>query len=116
MTMTAETYTLWVCTDCHFAYHEGDYTPTEDATPWGLLDLSDGTPPLLMRGIYSGLLNSEHAEDCARRTDDDAECSFDGECEHMTFSWSACDGCGSRLGGDRHAYTQVAETTETTDQ
>jgi hypothetical protein len=103
----SDTITLWVCVDCHLAYHEGEYTPEEDVQPWSLLDLSDGTPTLITRGIFPGLPNTEHSEDCAFRADPDQECTWDGECEHNSFSWTRCDGCGSTLGGDRHAFTQV---------
>jgi hypothetical protein len=27
------------------------------------------------------------------------------ECDRDTFRWSSCDGCGSTLGGERHAAT-----------
>jgi hypothetical protein len=54
--------------------------------------------------ITIGMLASEHAEDCPVSITGDpsaAECS----CETVSFSWSACDVCGSNLGGERHAVT-----------
>lgn len=107
-----ETLTVWVCTTCYFAYHEGDYTqkPDDDRQPWGLLDLSDGTPTITMRGYSSGLMASEHAEDCAFRTSNGEEpCTWDGECEQITFSRSSCGTCGTHLAGTRHAMTLTYE-------
>jgi hypothetical protein len=41
--------------------------------------------------------------------DDESPCTPDpedhAECEQVTFSWSACDVCGSGLGGERAAVT-----------
>ena len=31
--------------------------------------------------------------------------SHDEPCEDIDFSWTSCEGCGSTLGGSRHAYT-----------
>ena len=31
--------------------------------------------------------------------------THDEPCEDIDFTWSSCDGCGSTLGGSRHAYT-----------
>lgn len=110
--MVTDHITLDVCTDCYFAYHEGDYTqkPEHDRQPWGLYDLADGTPTMTARGISPGLMASEHAEDCACRTSNgDEECTYDGECEQTTFSHSRCDACGSTLAGTRHAMTQFYE-------
>jgi hypothetical protein len=109
-----ETATLWVCTTCYFAYHEGDYTrkPEDESQPWGLYDLADGTPTMTSRGISSGLMASEHADDCAFRTSNgDEDCTWDGECEQITFSRSSCEACGSHLAGTRHAMTQFYEET-----
>lgn len=106
------TATLWVCTTCFFAYHEGDYNqkPDDDVQPWALYDLSDGSPTLTARGISSGLMASEHADDCAFRTSDGQEdCTWDGECEQITFSRSRCDACGTHLAGTRHAMTEFYE-------
>lgn len=110
--MARDSITLWVCTTCYFAYHEGDYNqkPDDDTPPWALYDLADGTPTMTARGISSGLMASEHAEDCDfRLSNGDLECTWDGECETTTFSRSFCDACGSRLAGTRHGMTQFYE-------
>lgn len=89
---------IWACQDCTFAAVNGednDDRPADLPEVWALDPGADVTP---------GLTWSEH--------DDPAECEAafrDGgdqcECEHRTFSSSACDACGSTLGGDRHAFT-----------
>ena len=105
--MSTETITLWVCVDCYHAYHEGDYTPTDQATPWSLFDLTDGAPTIGSQVTAGRMLGDG---DCPHRADDpdDAAAVQDHaeECEHRTFSTSRCDGCGSHLAGDRHAMTQ----------
>lgn len=108
--MTWDTITLWVCTDCYFAYHEGDYTKTDEmhCQPWAHYDLADGAPTMTSRGITSGLMPDEHAEDCAFRTSKGREdCTYDGECEQRTFSTYRCDTCGCHLAGTRHGMTQT---------
>jgi hypothetical protein len=92
-----ETLTLWVCLDCHYAHHgledESDHTP--DREPLSLVGDGD---------LSAGM--DWDAHDCSNAVDIDpwagpVEC----ECEHVTFSWSHCDGCGSTLGGAREALT-----------
>jgi hypothetical protein len=60
------------------------------------------------RGMVTmGRVVEEHSFDCkySESTGMRAEhgCQFD--CEIMNFSRSSCDGCGSTLGGERHAFT-----------
>lgn len=98
-------HTIWVCIDCYFAYHDGDYTPTDSATPFALFDLSDGARAI-HQYVSPGLFASQHSSDCDMHIHNgDAECSFDGECERDTFSSRACDACGSILAGTRDAMT-----------
>lgn len=81
--------TLSVCTCClmaHAADGCGDFD--HDREP-----LSKIEPPYT---VTLGMIAEEHGEHCHRE-----EC----ECEQLGFSWSSCDGCGSPLGGDRHAMT-----------
>lgn len=84
--------TLWVCQDCLFADVNGsapDYTP--DREPW--CEISDD------RELSVGLVAEEH--ECDFEAGEWEECS----CEVREFSWRRCDGCGSTLGGSRHAFT-----------
>lgn len=96
MTSTIAAATLWVCTDCLFA-REGD--PSDEPTdrePWSALAPA--------ADVTLGLLWAEHfdpiaCEDAFRSGGDACGCETDD------FSWSSCHGCGSTLGGSRHAYT-----------
>ena len=67
----------WVCGDCLFAFECGEPHPRAE-------DFASGT---------------EGAEWAA---------NFDSNAEEdsgiAVFSWSACDACGSHLGGSRHRY------------
>lgn len=102
--MSAQTLTLWVCVDCYHAYHEGDYTPTDQATPWALFDLSDGAPTITSQvtpGLMFGAEGCPHTDENRGEGDEHAE-----ECERRTFSSRRCDGCGSDLAGEREAMTQ----------
>lgn len=81
---------IWVCVDCMLAHH--GYTPEEigreyQIEPWALWD----APIDVTAG---GVCVADEA--CDR-----GEC----ECDVMSFSWSDCEGCGSWLGGERHAFT-----------
>ena len=94
MSESTETYTYWVCVDCHMMHHTGESPDMpEDCEPWSKLE--EG------QTATSGLLREEH--NCGWEFDELNQC--ENECETDTFSWSDCDGCGSTLGGDRFAYT-----------
>lgn len=87
---------IWVCVDCmltHHGYTEHELGATPDREPWALWA---GEPYEITAG---GACNPDNgcAEGCIE------------ECEVVTFSWSACDGCGSTLGGERHAFTYWTE-------
>lgn len=89
--------TLWVCTDCYMTHHGAreDDESVPDREPLGLLvgDLE----------ITSGLLWSEHDDGCTNRAAE--QWVDDCGCERLGFSWAWCPGCGSHLGGERHALT-----------
>lgn len=84
---------LWVCEDCllaHEGYDEHELGRSFEREPLNLIpnDVEATT----------GMLQEEHeGEDCGP----DVECS----CEEVSFSWRSCEGCGSPLGGTRHALT-----------
>lgn len=78
---TLETYTVDVCEDCYFAFHTGVSYPLTEPLPLSLLwDVT----------ILGG-------------------CTQHAECEDHGFGWSACDGCGSVLGGMRYPLAYVVE-------
>lgn len=97
------TCTIWVCQDCmlHHANGECGSCYTDEAhgrEPMGLVD----QPMSGYDMVAMGMLDEFHTEGCMEL--------FGCDCETMTFSWSSCDGCGSTLGGERHAMTLWFET------
>jgi hypothetical protein len=83
--------TIWVCVDCMFIHENGETSGEPDREPWCVLEPNEH--------VCMGMARDEHAE-----CDEHDEC----ECETQEFSWQSCDGCGSRLGGSRHAFTLYA--------
>lgn len=84
--------TIWVCTDCMLHHANGECggchdDAGHDCEPLQLIDCE----------ITMGMMREEHGEGC----DMAEECN----CETDYFSWSQCSGCGSHLGGERHAMT-----------
>lgn len=97
------TCNIWVCVDCimHHANGECGSCHTDEGHDREPLCLVD-KPMSGYDTVTMGMLNSEHAKDCGRRT---GSYVSDCNCETMTFSWLSCEGCGSTLGGERHAMT-----------
>ena len=75
--LTTETYTASICTDCHMYSHYGDDSFSDYVTPEMASDIRQGFDEL----------GNVHVAD---------------HHEEAHFSWSPCDICGSHLGGDRH--------------
>ena len=69
--------TMRICGDCVMAHANGDFTGMDEATEVRVKDGMDRTGPLYVVSDENGVVDSH-------------------------FSWSACDGCGDRLGGDRY--------------
>ena len=90
MTITDNTCPLWLCVDCTQVLANGELgdDSTPDLEPLGLIERDEE--------ITLGMLDEEHSCDGTAE-----EC----DCESQSFSWSRCDGCGSTLGGSRHAAT-----------
>lgn len=87
---------LWVCIDCMLMHANGETSNAleePEREPWGLLN--DGEHPSM--GLYS----EDHSDACTPADREGDGCS----CETDTFSTSRCDGCGSTLHGERHAFT-----------
>jgi hypothetical protein len=106
--MTTTYHLIWVCSDCMF--HEANGECSSCAGQTHEQDSHDRPPLGLLEGqdISLGMLFEKHAHGCAvhdhnDHVDDFAEC--DKDCENDDFSWSECEGCGSNLGGSRHAMT-----------
>jgi ribosomal protein L37AE/L43A len=96
---------IWVCVDCFYTHH-GIFEEEEHGTP--------DKEPLSLIGddveVTSGVL--EHDEDCPNIRDGKWVGESDETCEEIEFSHSACHGCGSTLGGSRHALTIWTDTEE----
>lgn len=79
---------IWVCFDCMIT-RESESSQYDDVTgeyaqPWSKIE--DGY------SVTFGIIVDNDAHDGANM-------------EHIDFSTSPCDGCGSKLHGERHAYT-----------
>lgn len=97
-----DTRTLWICQCCVMSAVNADESGCDqlDEHPHGIAgDLT--------RDTFGGLPPAQHADDCARRSDEESDCSYD--CETIGFSSMVCDGCGSRLAGSRYAMTQFVD-------
>lgn len=91
--------TLWVCQCCMLDHANGECCPDDahggdGVAPWSAIDFA-------RFGVAMGLATEEHADGC----DADEEC----ECDRASFSRSRCDGCGSFLAGERHAFWLTRE-------
>jgi hypothetical protein len=82
--------TIWVCVDCMLHHANGECGSCHDD-----VNGHDKEPlSLLARQDYA--MGGEHSEYCEGE---------DCDCETNTFSTSRCEGCGSWLHGERHAFT-----------
>ncbi len=100
MTNESPTVPQWICTHCFIHLVNGDCTDIE------MCDADPGHPLSEFGDMHvtPGIRFSEHS--CILGEGDgwgpdDHEC----DCETSTLSWHACEGCGSNLGGERHAVT-----------
>jgi hypothetical protein len=90
--------TIWVCVDCYGAHHGLEQHGTPDREPLSLIPEDVD--------VTAGLLYEEHEEDCLFHTlGHDAPDDYECDCERIEFSKSPCEGCGSRLAGEREALT-----------
>lgn len=94
----------WVCICCYVLLVNGDGCDC----PKG--DHSEGLlSQFVDMEVTPGMTWEEHERDCERYK----ACGqfelipgdYDCDCEHNSFSWSPCGGCGSELGGERYAVT-----------
>lgn len=95
--MTRESATIWVCIDCMLMHANGETSESPDREPWSAV--GDDVETTM------GLLSEEHNEECDVRKTGSWPANYECDCERREFSWSSCDGCGSSLGGERHAFT-----------
>lgn len=111
-TRTQEPSLIWVCTTCYEAHHgvgEEWTGETQHPHPDAAFYVQPYTPPEPLNlisedaEVTAGLLWEEHGDECENRKAREwvTEC----ECERITHSTSACQGCGSHLHGAREALT-----------
>lgn len=86
---------IWVCVDCMLTHANGECGEDPDREP--LSAIPGG------HAVTMGMLLEEHHSECPNRIAGLRE--WDCDCEHRAFSASSCEGCGSDLGGERHALT-----------
>ena len=93
----------WCCVDCLVWLANGEAPAdmtAEQVTAWrGEIDRRNDGYDLTL-----GMLREDHScldENGQTAGDLGGEC----ECEQLSFSWSACDVCGSNLGGERAAVS-----------
>lgn len=103
-TMTG--YTIAICQDCVSLLANGEVTDgngDDVSLAHGQdIDVLWGNTEITLGHLHKG----EDCPDCHCSEDPEQTCEdFDNECEHGWFSWSACDGCGSNLGGTRSYAT-----------
>lgn len=103
MSIDTESVVIWVCTCCMFREALGECCADD-------IHAGDSREPLSAIGpgdsVTLGMGWQEHHEQCEAYTTKGTPASdYECDCERRPFSWSACEGCGSRLGGERHAMT-----------
>ncbi len=108
MSNESPTSPQWICTHCFIHLVNGDCTDVLYAEPDSTEEQcgANYTIPMSEFGdmhVTPGMLFSEHQ--CGKEAMQDVHPDFECDCETTTFSWSACDGCGINLGGERHAVT-----------
>lgn len=96
-----DTFPAWVCICCFSMLVNGepcdcgeqgyDADGIGKSHPFSLMELLKDDEPT------PGLMRYDHCTGCPEGGD----CG----CDAWDFSWQACQGCGSHLGGERHAVT-----------
>lgn len=86
--------TIWVCQCCMLTHANGECCADDDHGGDGIAPWVNLTPP---HTVTMGMVSEEH--DCAVPLEE--EC----DCDRNHYSTSQCDGCGSWLHGERHAFT-----------
>lgn len=74
-----------ICTDCLFVLANGAEDDAQTAAAERLADRWPGESPVTTPAVTLGRMDGAETE--------------------PSFSWQPCEGCGSRLGGDRHPAT-----------
>lgn len=111
---------LWICPDCLFYVANGQL-PDDPADAERVLEGARREEPAVW--VLDGPHVGEHAPECWTCDGEGAD-AFGDPCElcrgtgrqeeeegadAIEFSWSACDCCGSGLGGSRHRAALIGE-------
>jgi len=98
MRSTEDIGLISVCTDCMLAHANGDVPEREpgEPEPWALLTFG-----------YTPAMGGEHRENCT-----EADRGEGCDCDYLGFSMTQCEGCGSRLDGERYWFTMFRSTSE----
>jgi len=99
--------TIWVCQCCMLSHANGECCPDDShggdgIQPWANVDFD-------RFAVWMGLAADEHDEGCEVRITGEHSANEECECDRNTFSTWSCEGCGSHLAGERHAFTLTRE-------
>lgn len=92
---------IWVCQCCMLVHANGECCADDeghDKEPWALIEGKDHT-------VTMGLLAKEHHEECEVFKTGGYPVNYECDCAENTFSTSQCEGCGTYMHGERHAFT-----------
>ena len=92
--------TLHLCLDCTLAVAGYDAHELGRVLPLATVQFIERVG----LNISAGSLD-QHTGDCISDEDGQIYPTDDCQCDYISFSWSPCDGCGSKLGGERQAHT-----------
>jgi hypothetical protein len=92
--------TIWVCHCCTMQHANGECCGESEhggdgIAPWSSIDLA-------RFAAWQGMPRDEHDDTCDPSR-------YDCYCEVREFDRGRCQGCGSWLGGYRHAFTLTRE-------
>lgn len=94
----------WACQDCLILLANGEAPPemteTEVKAWQAEIDRRNAGYNLTL-----GMVREEHSCTADFGGQTAGEAGSECDCETQSFSWSACDVCGSNLGGSRHAVS-----------
>lgn len=96
--MLSETCTIWVCQNCMLHRCNGECGDCHNE------DGHDREPWALEVEAIMGMMWDQHNADCYNFPEGTAA-NWPCDCETNTYSTAACEGCGSTLHGERHAFT-----------
>jgi hypothetical protein len=104
MNINTDSVLIWVCVCCMLREANGECC-ADDIHGGDSREPLSGIAP--GDSIALGMGWDEHADECETRTTHGAPAAeYECGCAIRPFSWGTCEGCGSTLGGERHAMTR----------